>query len=505
MSFNHSSGITKPLRKRYSLALSIIAILVIMSQGLIQYALQDQEGDSRVINVAGRQRMLSQRITKCTLLIQSSISPEDRQTYLVELEKARGLWIQSHNGLQKGDENLGLPEKNSDKIKEMFAMIEPNYQAILQALDIITADGVSSNSRKEALQILLINQAEFLSGMDAIVFQYDAEAKQKVNNIKHLEFILLIVTFFVLLLEALFIFRPAEKQIQKIFDDYQNSEEGIKKLFDMIPTPMMMIKLNELQIMRVNQAAANLLDISEEEPKDKFLQEFIDNEQNDNSIWNHVVSRGRVTGIELPMHLRGDYAMVMAFTTHINYRGKLHLILGLVDITTKHNQSRYFEQLAATDHMTGLMNRRAFLENLEAILGRVQEGKMEVSLAFLDLDGLKKVNDNYGHREGDFYISTVSSIVRSSLREYDILGRLGGDEFAVILPWCSKQEAERIIYRIQQQVDNLSQTIGKPYSMGFSAGIFYVKPGEKLTAESLIEKADEAMYLQKQVRQVVKT
>jgi len=496
MNVLNTQKISQSLRRRYVLALSIIALLVIFSQVLIQYTLTDQEGDSRVVNVAGRQRMLSQRITKCALLIESSIPDAEREVYLEELRQSVSLWVQSHAGLQGGDVDLSLPGKNSPQVTAMFVRIEPYFQAMLQAVDGLTAEGSQNSLRKEALARLLSNQTEFLRGMDAIVFQYDAEAKQKITMIKHMEAGILVVTFMILVLEVLFIFLPAEKQLKKTFEEYQRSEAGLKCLFDMTPTPMIMVRLDDLKFVRVNQAASNLLNIPEEDVTKKFLNDFLDTEQNEDAAWKHVLDRQSVAGIELPM----GHTMVMAFATRTTYDGKPHLILGLVDITAKHIQNKHLAQLAATDSMTGLLNRRVFLENLDLALQKAREGKTQLSLAFLDLDDLKKVNDTYGHQEGDWYIGTVASLIRTAIREDDVAGRLGGDEFAIIFQECPQRKAEDVVCRIQKQLESLKLSLEKPYFMGCSFGVVSVDTGEIMVAETILHKVDKTMYKQKNQR-----
>lgn len=492
----HTHKVSQSLRRRYVLALSIIALLVILSQVLIQFTLTDQEGDSRVVNVAGRQRMLSQRITKCVLLLESSIPDVEREFYLEELRQSVSLWRQSHAGLQRGDGDLGLPGKNSPQVTAMFVRIEPHFHAMVQAVGVLSAEGTQPSLRKEALASLLSNQAEFLSGMDAIVFQYDAEAKQKITVTKRMEAGILIVTFMTIVLEVLFIFLPAEKHLKKTFEEYRLSEAGLKSLFDMTPTPMIMVELDNLKLVRVNQAASNLLNIPEEEMTQKFLIDFLDAEQKEDVAWKHVLSRQCVAGIELPI----GQMMMMAFATRIMHDGKPHLLLGLVDITAKYNQNKYLAQLAATDSMTGLMNRRAFLENLELALQKVREEQNQLSIAFLDLDGLKKVNDTYGHQEGDWYIGTIASLIRTAIREDDIAGRLGGDEFAIIFPQCPPHKAKDVLSRIHKQLESLALSLKKPYFMGCSFGVVSVDKGEKIVAETLLHEVDKAMYKQKHQR-----
>ncbi len=489
--------ISKSLRRRYILALSIIAVLVISGQGLIQYTLTNQEGDSRVINIAGRQRMLSQRIVKCALLLESLISETERRAYREELSQSLNLWVQSHAGLLFGDAELGLRGNNSPQVVAMFGRIEPHFQAMVQAVNVILAGEGPDYNRNDTLGSLLFNQAEFLRGMDDIVFQYDAEAKRKVTITKNMEVVILFVTFLTLLLEVVFIFRPGETQLQNIFEEYQRSETGLKRLFDMTPTPMVMVSLNELRLVRVNQAAANLLAISEKESTSKTLYNFRTTKLESDVAWNHVLTHESLVGIELPMYLRGHDAMVMAFTTRTNFEGKPHLILGLIDITEKHIQNVHLVRLAATDSMTGLMNRRAFLGNLEVALLKAREEKMVLSLAFLDLDGLKNVNDTYGHQEGDWFIRIIASFLRNSICEGSAAGRLGGDEFAVIFPGCPKQRAREIILDIRDQMKALELSFGKPYCLDFSFGAVSVDGGEDMDAEMLLQKADKAMYQQK--------
>ena len=317
---------------------------------------------------------------------------------------------------------------------------------------------------------------------------------------KRIEIVILFVTFLTLFLEAFFIFRPAEKLIESTFAEYQRSEASFKNLFDMTPTPLIMVSPNDMKFVRLNQAATNFLNISEAEAMEKSLRDFLDSEPADYTAWVHLLNRDSAAGVELPMHLRGNYAMVMVFSTRNTFNGETHLILCLVDITSKYYQSKRLSQLAATDGMTGLLNRRSFMENLEVALLRVQEGNMELSLAYLDLDGLKKINDSYGHQEGDWYIMTVASLVRSSVREDDLVGRLGGDEFAVIFPRCAYRSAVDVLSRVQEKVEGLAQSLSKPYSTGFSVGVVNVRSGESEEAENLLNQADVLMYQQKQTR-----
>lgn len=494
--------ISRTLRQRYVLALSIIAFLVVLSQGLIQYVLFDQEGDSRAINIAGRQRMLSQRITKCALLVDSANAEADRQKYQAELRDALALWVKSHQGLQFGDPDLGLTGHNSQKVSMMFADIEAPFQAIVRAANDFTTNTAREVARKESLSTILANQEIFLRGMDEIVFQYDAEAKNKVTVVRRLEIGILLVTFITLVLEAMLIFWPAERQIQNTFEEYLRSEAVLKRLFHMTPTPMLLVNIEDCKLVRANQAALSLLGISAEEVEEKKLTDFWDQEPKEDVAWNHLMRCDNAAGVELTLRLQSEYARVMAFTTRTYRSGAPHMLLGLVDITAKYIHSKELEQLAATDAMTGLLNRKAFLDNLGVAIVQAREGKQGFALAYIDLDNLKGVNDTFGHREGDWYICTVASLLRHSIHENNIVGRLGGDEFSIIFPQSSSDNVMLVIERIRQQAHALASSLEKAYKIGLSVGIVTVDKGEEIDLETLLNKADDAMYRDKHKRRM---
>ncbi len=116
MNSNEKKHKIKWLSAFYILALSAIAILTITGQALIQYSLIKQSHDSRIINIAGRQRMLSQRLTKSALALQFAQKHEDRKVWAKELSFVVNLWERSHLGLLDGDAELGLPGTNSQTI-----------------------------------------------------------------------------------------------------------------------------------------------------------------------------------------------------------------------------------------------------------------------------------------------------------------------------------------------------------------------------------------------------
>ena len=148
------------------------------------------------------------------------------------------LWQRSQEGLQQGDPTLGLPGNNSPAVKHLFAVIDPEYKAMLQAsrglLALALPDNVHASSAPASaflpfIRTILAAQGGFLTGMDNIVSQYQLEAEEHVVGLRAIEFALLGLTLLVLLLEGLFIFRPAVRRLRQTIADLIQANERLAR------------------------------------------------------------------------------------------------------------------------------------------------------------------------------------------------------------------------------------------------------------------------------------
>lgn len=154
-------------------------------------------------------------------------------------------------------------------------------------------------------------------------------------------------------------------------------------------------------------------------------------------------------------------------------------------------------RLASTDYLTGLLNRRAFLERLERELNRCQREASPMGIIIMDIDHFKKVNDNYGHQAGDLVLQELSTTLVTLCRVYDFIGRYGGEEFIVCLPGADKWNTYQIAERMRSIVENKNTFLpgkGSPVSVTASFGIASLEPGQRKNADRLINEADEALY-----------
>ncbi len=179
----------------------------------------------------------------------------------------------------------------------------------------------------------------------------------------------------------------------------------------------------------------------------------------------------------------------------VNYSSKKdNLIVATIrNITDLKESEKHLEYLSFHDEMTGLFSRRYFENELKCL---ESSRKLPITIVIGDLDGLKYVNDNYGHKMGDEYIIKVAEILKSTARSEDIIARIGGDEFAIILSDTNCSQAEKLCHRIQNNITkfNKEQKPVKPLSISLG---FEVMKDSSQGLSKIFNKADQKMYINK--------
>ena len=155
---------------------------------------------------------------------------------------------------------------------------------------------------------------------------------------------------------------------------------------------------------------------------------------------------------------------------------------------------RVYKDYAYTDALTEIPNRRFYYERLLQEIARARRSGTPLTLALVDLDLFKGINDEVGHRGGDQVLKFFSQFIRVNLRQEDILCRIGGDEFAIILPDTSADKAAVFFDRIRSKLDQIEISIDgrSQLTLSFSCGLAAFKP--EYLPEDLIEEADHSLY-----------
>lgn len=221
------------LRRLYIFALLTIAITVLLSQLLIQYNLNSQLSDSRIINFSGKQRFLSQKLTKEILILNFVTKTKDNNVQINKIEKIIELWKFNQYSLENGNDSLGFPKEKSKEISNLYKSINPNFNTILKVATSFLNNkkmNINDKENQELVHTIIVNSAIFLDKMDKIVGQYDKEALQKVRLQSTTEYAILFFTMLVLLLEFIFIFKPTNKKVEMLISKLLFSEKKALKL-----------------------------------------------------------------------------------------------------------------------------------------------------------------------------------------------------------------------------------------------------------------------------------
>lgn len=147
--------------------------------------------------------------------------------------------------------------------------------------------------------------------------------------------------------------------------------------------------------------------------------------------------------------------------------------------------------MAQTDHLTGIANRREFYRQMDEELARTQRSKRPISLAYIDLDGFKEVNDQMGHSEGDHVLRVVAQTIQATIRKTDLVGRLGGDEFAILLPNTDQSGMQAIMERVHSNILQQMKLLHTDVTLSAGVVCFASPPGEM---DQIIKQADRLMY-----------
>jgi diguanylate cyclase (GGDEF)-like protein len=155
------------------------------------------------------------------------------------------------------------------------------------------------------------------------------------------------------------------------------------------------------------------------------------------------------------------------------------------------------ESLSIQDDLTGLHNRRGFLVLAEQQLKNARRNRSPFLVLFIDLDGLKHVNDTYGHAEGNRALVEAANVLRDCFRQSDVLARLGGDEFVALTITSATSDEQTVRERLNAALAQVNAKPDRAYPLGFSVGILSCPPDEMTPVETLLERADALMYEEK--------
>lgn len=179
----------------------------------------------------------------------------------------------------------------------------------------------------------------------------------------------------------------------------------------------------------------------------------------------------------------------------------LHYIFQIQDVTERKRAEAAIHTLSLVDELTGLYNRRGFLAFSQQHLNSLQRTDKAIVLVYADLDGLKSINDSFGHSAGDCALRKTADLLKETFRSADVLGRLGGDEFTALAAVETEGGVASVVSRLEEKFDNYNARKLVPYKLAISIGVAQLDPLGAQSIEDLMTQADSAMYENKRAKQ----
>lgn len=284
----------------------------------------------------------------------------------------------------------------------------------------------------------------------------------------------------------------------------QESEERFRSTFSAAAIGMALVSL-EGRFIQVNDALCKIVGYTAAELQQKTFQDIThpDDLEADLALAQELLDGIRASYQMEKRYFHKDGSIIWVLLSGATVRdssGKvLYFIAQIQDITERRQLLEKLDQQANQDYLTGLFNRRYFMEQGKTELAREQRFSDTLSLLMLDIDHFKNINDTHGHKAGDIVLQKLSEIMRETLRTFDIIGRLGGEEFAIMLPETDLQKAIEVAERLRERVASTDVVLEAGLPLRFTVSIGVVTLKEKgINLDILLNQADQALYQAKQ-------
>ena len=438
-------------------------------------------GDALIINLAGRQRMLSQRMTQTVFQIDiNRLQDEDSQALLNQFLGVHELFSQTLKGFEEGGvvrdaelkqvviEPIALDDVRV-AIDEANLLLAPISSAV-EALD-------GSANRAESLtqlrRLLAADNDQLLRLMNEITVSVEKSSRAQTERLRLIQSI----TFLLAMLNFAYIiklFRDGVRHTAEIVDT-------LKELLQGTNAAMVVFDQHDLVTM-VNRSASELYGCSESSLLGKGYAELFDTEGED------TFARSPINGLKTPVERHERV---------LSRDGQDLRVVTLVDISQYLEVQRTLERAATRDPLTGLFNRSALNHELPLKVESAKQDNSRFACVFVDLDGFKAINDTLGHDAGDQLLVAIAKRLKGILRDTDRAYRFGGDEFIVLVDLHDGQTIAPILDRIYSLAAASFQLEGhSDVMLGLSAGAA-IYPDDAQSSVELLSLSDKLMYHQK--------
>ena len=430
------------------------------------------------INLAGRQRMLSQRMVKVLMQYEDAqMQQKNTEAISKELALTFGLFDNTLRGFDKGhptrggaDEELFLPAVSGlaarSVVEEAVAIWQPYRSKVLQ---VIEKPELLATVLPEAVQSAQENNLKLLKLMNQLTTELELLTKKEASQIRYYQgaaFILALINFF----GAFYLYARRIKQADK-------NQDLLDEIINKISASVLLTDIRGT-VLKANRTAEHLFGYQQGE-----LQ----------GLQEDVLITGK-DGNRIGHRKDGTTFLALTEANETRLEDRRLCIETVIDVTQQRMTEEHLTSLAYHDLLTKLPNRLLFDDRLRVELAHAQRRQQKLGVLFIDLDHFKPVNDEYGHETGDLLLQEVAARLLGCVRESDTVSRRGGDEFTVLVTDAEDRDS---VAKVAQAILNALHTPfvieGLNLKIGGSIGIS-IFPEHAQEASALLAYADEAMY-----------
>lgn len=279
---------------------------------------------------------------------------------------------------------------------------------------------------------------------------------------------------------------------QSLNADNREARQELELIFNASPEAVLVTRLSDGQVLEINAGFSHMTGY--------LREEVIGNSTLNLHLWHNLADRqtalamlhesGDCSNLEFEFIRKDGSQLTGLFSARtLHLRGATHVLTAIHDVTVRKQLERKLQEQATTDELTGVPNRRHFLELADYEVKRAIRLNQPLAIVLLDIDYFKQINDTYGHQAGDAFLVNFAAICRENIRDIDLLARIGGDEFAILLPLASCSQSMEVMGRVHAALAASQNVHPATMSVGI-AGI----PSEVDTLDGLLGRADQALY-----------
>ena len=522
------------LRLRYIIGLAVIALLVSASWVTLHTIVSRQENFSNLINIAGDQRRLSERIALYTLTMAVTDDETEFRTARSQLGRAVNALRQAHVTLLQGDTARNIPFVMTPVLESIYFDPTIGLDTAIQrfgdrAMNVYETpmESLSTNTG-DAIYVLQYGPHAISAMFDSLVDEYESIATTAIQQVAQIETALWLAALLTLLLEFMLIYRPMERRVHrgvlrlreangKLEENVAElmraqhrltaSEERFRAMAANVPGVIFQLAQwgdGRRNFSYVSPRCKEYFGVSERDLRADWRALKLHEEDLDN--FDKIVTEAQLRQAEWTFEGRvkgrdGNEKWLRCEATPSSVVTEVCMFNGVItDITPQKELEAKLRFSASTDPLTKAFNRRYFVDAAEQEIYRMQRYRHPMALISLDLDRFKSINDIYGHAGGDETLRQFVTAVSGVIRTTDTLARIGGEEFCVLLPDTDEGGALAIAERVRLEVESLC--IGwsdTEIRCTTSIGVAVWQPDdpgeiECPTLDELLHISDEALY-----------